>query len=344
MITARFRPLDQLRERKGRLTPRRPARRRIGTTNATLPSPVDSSRVPRSPRLRGAGRKVRTGKKVGGQLVQGMLYQSALQPVAELDGSGAVKSTFVYANHANLPDYLVLGGVAYKLITDVLGSVRLVVNAQTGEVAQRIDYDEFGRVLTDSAPGFQPFGFAGGLYDPLTGLVRFGERDYDADTGRWTAKDPIRYRGGDPNLYAYVGNGPVHLIDPSGTIVAALAGGVAGGALIGGLVGAILGGVKAGVAGGDWSGVASSALSGGMVGALTGGLTGLGVVIPTAATYGPKSFSRSVIRWRGRRSCVSFAPASSRPSGSTSRSRRPAKKATVVDVRAPLAAGVSPTS
>jgi RHS repeat-associated protein len=54
----------------------------------------------------------------------------------------------------------------------------------------------------DSNPGFQPFGFAGGLYDRDTGLVRFGARDYDAETGRWTARDPILFAGGQGNLYA----------------------------------------------------------------------------------------------------------------------------------------------
>lgn len=38
-------------------------------------------------------------------------------------------------------------------------------------VVQRPDYDEFGRVVLDTNPGFQPFGFAGGLYDSDTGLV-----------------------------------------------------------------------------------------------------------------------------------------------------------------------------
>jgi uncharacterized protein RhaS with RHS repeats len=71
-------------------------------------------------------------------------------------------------------------GTVYRFITDHLGSVRLVVNAADGTVAQRIDYDAFGRVLADTNPGFQPFGFAGGLYDAGTGLVRFGARDYDA--------------------------------------------------------------------------------------------------------------------------------------------------------------------
>ena len=74
-------------------------------------------------------------------------------------------------------------------------------------------YDVFGRVIFDDNPGFQPFGFAGGLYDPDTQLTRFGARDYDAQTGRWTAKDPIRFAGGDTNLYGYVVNDPVN-IDP----------------------------------------------------------------------------------------------------------------------------------
>jgi len=82
-----------------------------------------------------------------------------------------------------------------------------------------MDYDAFGRVLLDTNPGFQPFGFAGGLYDPDTGLTRFGARDYDADAGRWTAKDPIGFRGGDTNLYAYVSNDPVNWKDPSGRVV-----------------------------------------------------------------------------------------------------------------------------
>jgi RHS repeat-associated protein len=79
-----------------------------------------------------------------------------------------------------------------------------------------MDYDEWGNVLADTNPGFQPFGFAGGLYDPDTGLIRFGARDYDPESGRWTAKDPIQFAGGAPNLYSYVRNDPVNRIDPTG--------------------------------------------------------------------------------------------------------------------------------
>ena len=54
------------------------------------------------------------------------------------------------------------------------------------------------------------------MYDSATGLTRFGARDYDAETGRWTAKDPILFAGGDVSLYGYVAGDPVNGVDPSG--------------------------------------------------------------------------------------------------------------------------------
>ena len=73
-------------------------------------------------------------------------------------------------------------------------------------------------MLVDTNPGFQPFGYVGGIYDRDTGLVRFGARDYDPHTARWTTKDPIRFAGGQANLYVYVGNQPNMGIDPSGMV------------------------------------------------------------------------------------------------------------------------------
>ncbi len=92
----------------------------------------------------------------------------------------------------------------------------VVVNAETGDIAQEIEYDVWGNVLSDSNPDFQPFGFAGGLVDNDTGLVRFGARDYDPETGRWTAKDPIGFAGGLTSLYDYVGADPVNFVDLTG--------------------------------------------------------------------------------------------------------------------------------
>ena len=162
------------------------------------------------------GKNRRVGRRVDGELVQGFLYRDGLSPVAELDGSGNVVSQFVYGPRPHSPELIVRGAVAYRLFTDHLGSPRFVVNVATGDVVQEMDYDAFGNVIRDTNPGFQPFGFAGGLYDKDTGLVRFGYRDYDPFTGRWTAKDPAGFQGGDANLYAYSFNNPVNLIDPPG--------------------------------------------------------------------------------------------------------------------------------
>lgn len=122
----------------------------------------------------------------------------------------------MYGTRANVPDYIIKGGVTYRIISDYLGSPRLVIDTTTGTVAQRVDYDEFGKVIQNTNSGFQPFGFAGGVYDQHTGLIRFGARDYDPEAGRWTIRDPILFDGGDTNLYGYVGNNPVNWVDPLG--------------------------------------------------------------------------------------------------------------------------------
>lgn len=161
----------------------------------------------------------RIGKVMNGSLSKGWLYQNSLRPVAQLNSASQIEATFIYAAQINVPEFMVMRatGQVYRLVTDHLGSVRLVINVADGSVMQRLDYDEFGVVTGDTNPSFQPFGFAGGLHDTHTGLVRFGARDYEAVTGRWTAKDPLNFGGGDTNLYAYVGNDPINLIDISGT-------------------------------------------------------------------------------------------------------------------------------
>jgi RHS repeat-associated protein len=165
---------------------------------------------------RRVGRKLQPAGSSTATLTQGFLYLDDTRPVAELDASGQVVSTFVYASARHVPDYLVKGGKTYRLVVDQVGSPRLVIDTTSGAIVQRMDFDEFGRVLSDSAPGFQPFGFAGGLYDRDTKLVHFGAREYDAFAGRWMSPDPIRFSGGDANLYAYVANDPINWIDPTG--------------------------------------------------------------------------------------------------------------------------------
>jgi RHS repeat-associated protein len=162
------------------------------------------------------GTNRRVGKKRNGAFVKGFIYQNQLKLVAEVDSVGNVASRFIYGSNGIVPDQMIWNDTTYRIISDHLGSPRLVVNTTTGEVAQRMDYDEFGNVNYDSNPGFQPFGFAGGLYDHETNLVRFGARDYSSLSGTWTAKDPTGFKAGPTNLYAYVSNDPVNYLDRDG--------------------------------------------------------------------------------------------------------------------------------
>jgi RHS repeat-associated protein len=163
-------------------------------------------------------RNRRIGKKVNGVLTQAFLYQGSLNPVAELDGNGNMVSQFVYGSKGNVPDYMLKDGKTYRILSNHLGSPKLVVDISDGSVVQKMDYDAFGNVTFDSNPGFQPFGFAGGIYDLDIKLTRFGARDYDARIGRWTAKDSILFKGGDTNLFGYVLGDPVNFIDPYGLV------------------------------------------------------------------------------------------------------------------------------
>ncbi len=156
--------------------------------------------------------------RVAGGAVQGFLYGAdGTNPVAELDSQGNVVSRFVYGvSNAETPAYMIKGGVTYRIISDGIGSPRLVVDAATGQVVESLAYDSFGNVITDTNPGFQPFGFAGGLYDRATHLLHFGVRDYDPLTGRWLEPDPERFGAGITNLYSYAQGDPINLKDSTG--------------------------------------------------------------------------------------------------------------------------------
>ena len=93
------------------------------------------------------GQNRRIGKKVNGSLTQGFLFQDQLNPIAELNANNEIITRFVYAEKGNVPSYLIkIDPVTqvetiYRIISDHLGSPRLIVNTDDGSIAQRIDYD-----------------------------------------------------------------------------------------------------------------------------------------------------------------------------------------------------------
>ncbi len=107
-------------------------------------------------------------------------------------------------------------GAVFRLHCDQIGSLRVVADSD-GHVLKEVLYDPFGGIIEDSAPDLRiPIGFAGGLHDRDLGFVRFGWRDYDTFTGRWTAPDPLGDAGGDPDWYGYCLDDPVNGVDPLG--------------------------------------------------------------------------------------------------------------------------------
>jgi RHS repeat-associated protein len=108
-----------------------------------------------------------------------------------------------------------MGHVLWSL-EDHLGSVRDLID-QTGTVVNHLTYDSSGKLLaqTDASRSIG-YGFTGRQFDAETGLQYNRARYYNARTGRFLSEDPIGFASGSVNLYAYVGNDPVDLIDPFG--------------------------------------------------------------------------------------------------------------------------------
>lgn len=157
-------------------------------------------------------------KLINGQVTEYYLWYDQIRLAAILDGSKNVKAAYVYGSESShVPSFVIKDNKAYKIIHDPgTSSVRYIVDAENAMIVQESEYDEHGNIMKNTNAEFQPLGFAGGLYDADTKLIRFGARDYDPTIGRWTTKDPIGFAGGDTNLYAYVGGNPMSYNDPTG--------------------------------------------------------------------------------------------------------------------------------
>ncbi len=132
--------------------------------------------------------------------------------------NGTTSYTTRYTHNLGVDDVLAMerGGVRYYYHKDGLGSVTAITDSK-GNVVQTYDYDSFGNIVAQKSTTFvQPYTYTGREWDREAGLYYLRNRYYDPMEGRFISKDPIGFRGGDTNLYAYVKNNPINFKDPFG--------------------------------------------------------------------------------------------------------------------------------
>jgi RHS repeat-associated protein len=125
---------------------------------------------------------------------------------------GAGAPTYVHGPGIDEP--LGFGGSWY-FIVDGLGSIRQIVD-RNGNSLNQYRYTAFGKMKQVQGGSGNTYMFTGREWDADAGLYYYRARWYDPDVGRFLAKDPIGFRGGQVDLYGYCLNDPLNLIDPEG--------------------------------------------------------------------------------------------------------------------------------
>lgn len=139
----------------------------------------------------------------------------------DANASGAVTARYLHGDGVDEPLARYrpgsgAGSGTHWYLADHLGSVRVLIDA-SGNVADRLDYDSFGNIVSESVVAVgDRYKFTGREWDAEVGLYYYRARMYSASTGRFTSEDPIGFAAGDTHLSRYVGNMPTSYTDPSG--------------------------------------------------------------------------------------------------------------------------------
>ncbi len=145
--------------------------------------------------------------------------------VLEFNGAGSLTNRYLNGPSPSGADQVYAEGDVTSLtspdtvtyvLTDQQGSGRDIVDSN-GNLVDHSIFPAFGQTAFESNPAVHPLeGFAGGLPDPVTGEIHFGERNLNAVDAVWSSEDPIGLNGGDTNFRRYVGNDPMDYTDPTG--------------------------------------------------------------------------------------------------------------------------------
>jgi RHS repeat-associated protein len=132
----------------------------------------------------------------------------------ETDQSGSVLARFTQSPAADEPLAQVSSGTTNYYEQDGVGSVTSL-SSGTGVLLNTYKYDSYGQPTTSTGSLPNSFRYTGREFDAEIGLYNYRARLYDQNVGRFISEDPIGLNGG-INLYGYVSNNPVVLVDPTG--------------------------------------------------------------------------------------------------------------------------------
>ncbi|GAA6096531.1 teneurin-2 [Tachysurus ichikawai] len=166
-------------------------------------------------RYDGQGRRVSTKNSLGQHLQ--FFYADLNNPVRVthvFNHSSSEITSLYYDLQGHLFAMEVSSGEEYYIASDNTGTP-LAVFSSNGQMIKQVQYTAYGEVYHDSNPEFQlVIGFHGGLYDSLTKLVHFTQRDYDVLAARWTSPDYTMWQKISKdlapfNLYMFKNNNPL---------------------------------------------------------------------------------------------------------------------------------------
>lgn len=183
---------------------------------------------------------------------------------------------------------------------NILGDILEIYDNENKELVAKYVYDAYGNheilVNKDNIANINPFRYRGYYYDVETGLYYCNYRYYSPKLCRWISPDSIEYL--DPetinglNLFAYCGNAPVNMVDPSGHFFFSA---LLIGAIVGGIIGAGASVVSQGLSNG-WESINGwQVLLDGTIGAISGLLSATGIgTFGAALISGGLGFAGSV--------------------------------------------------
>ena len=169
------------------------------------------------------------GQGEGGSGTENFIYDGQNQALILNSSGGVIERELsgpavdqYFASESPLPPGEGQGEGVNWYFTDNQGSVRDVAqydsSTNTTTVVDHIDYDAFGKILSQSDASAQPtFGYDGTWQDPVTGMNKMGKRWYPAVDAVFASEDPSGLISG-TNPYLYCGNSPTNYVDPSGLI------------------------------------------------------------------------------------------------------------------------------